>query len=471
MYDIIVVDDERDIRGLLSGILEDEGYSVRSAAHSEGFFELLKQRVPSLILLDIWLKRSDMDGMEILLKLQKTHPDIPVIMISGHGTVETAVRAMQYGAHNFLEKPIKIDHLLLLVSRALESAKIKQEHQEFIQKNRQEEPIELFGNSPAIQNTKNLALKHAPSNSRILVTGENGIGKKLLAKLIHGHSLRAKSPFVTISCKNKAQDVIEAELFGTHLINDPHMPEIVGALEKSHNGTLFIEGIEVLPKETQQKLTKFLVEKQYARVASNEKTVTADVRIIAATHIPPEDAVQQGLLTNDLFQRLNVVRICMPSLRDRREDIADILKNVTREIAQLHGFHEPSYSEDALVALQIFDWPGNIRQLRNIVENIVIMAQEKQDVPVSVSDLPHQVRETVQPISSQAGNVNYVNLSLRDAREVFEREYLIAQLSRFKSNISKTAQFVGMERSALHRKLRGLGISGKVPAQEESENA
>ncbi|MEM6603088.1 MAG: sigma-54 dependent transcriptional regulator [Pseudomonadota bacterium] len=469
MDDIIIVDDEKDIRSLLSGILEDEGYSTRSAADSDGFFTLLRERIPSLILLDIWLKRSVMDGMEILLKMRQSYADIPIIMISGHGTVETAVRAMQSGAYNFLEKPIKIDHLLLLVSRALEARRISQEHKIFVDK-LVHDPIELQGESQAIQAIRALALKHAPNNSRILMTGEAGTGKQTLAKFIHDNSLRSKGAFLAVSFKNKTQDQIEIELFGASEMNDPNMPCQAGALEKAHNGTVFMDGIEHLSKSTQQKLTKFLVEKQYARIMAPQKTVQCDVRVIASCHISPEEACAEGLLTSDFFQRLNVVRLNMPSLRERREDLTLLIGNISSEIAALHDLKAPEFLDEAMIALQIYDWPGNIRQLRNVIEHIVIMANDNDDAPISVADLPHELRDTVPPIGGNQ-QTNYMNLSLREAREIFEREYLLAQLSRFKSNVSKTAQFIGMERSALHRKLRGLGIAGRYASQFEDADS
>ena len=468
MRDVIIVDDEKDIRNLLSGILEDEGYTIRSAADSDSFFNLLKGRLPSLILLDIWLKKSKMDGMEILLTLRKYYPDIPVIMISGHGTVETAVRAMQAGAVNFLEKPIKVEHLLLLVGRTLEEQRIKQEHH-LLKAQMGTMPTLFTGNSSVMIHLRHLIEKHAPTNSRIILTGEVGTGKKTLAHMIHQNSLRADYPFIVMNPKNKSLDTIERELFGFNNNQNPEIPSSAGALEKAHNGTLYLDGIEYLPKSTQSKLTKFLVEKQYARIMSPEKTVESDIRVIAGISLIPELAVEENILSSDFFQRLNVVRLQMPALRERREDIAPLIHDITAEIAKIHETKLPHYTEEALIAMQIYDWPGNIRQLRNVVENIVIMSHERENLPITISDLPYELRDTVPPMLAGTDYGNYMNIPLREAREIFEREYLLAQLTRFKSNISKTAQFIGMERSALHRKLRGLGIAGRYTDSDSLE--
>jgi len=458
MKDIIIVDDEKDIRTLLSTILEDEGYQVRSVANSQELFDTLKGRLPNIILLDIWLKKSELDGIETLHKLVQYFPDIDVIMISGHGNIQTAVHAMQMGAYSFMEKPIKADYLLLILERLINIRKLKIAASPI--KDTKEIPAFLQGESASINMINGLLSKNIDKDSRILITGEIGTGKYDIAHYIHSHSSRSCNNFVSVRANFKMDaTTLEKTLFG---FSNPDNPEYVGqkgALEKAHTGTIYLEKIDLYPHSVQKKLIKFLVDKKFTRFMSADKIVHSDVRVIASLSTKPDIALQNNLLLNDLYVRLGIITIQMPSLRQRQEDIPVLIKAYTQEMAVKYNGYNPKFSQDLLDFLQTYQWQKNLRELRSMIKTLINDTYARNDYqPISLAHLPDHFKGSG---ASQSGGLlsqQNLNKPLRDAREIFERDYLVAQLTRFKGNISKTAQFVGMERSALHRKLRSLNI-------------
>lgn len=450
--DILIVDDESDIRTLTAGILEDEGYKTREAADSQGALEALAARRPSLVLLDIWLQGSDLDGLQILKKIKENHPDLPVLMMSGHGTVETAVTAIKDGAYDFIEKPFKSDRLLLNVRRAVEAARLRSENEEL--KLRVGSSLDLIGTSSAIKEIQQIIERAAPSNSRILIHGPSGSGKEIVARNIHARSQRADAPFVIVNCATMAPERVETELFGTEGEDGSRR---IGTFERAHGGTLVLDEVADMPLETQGKIVRVLQEQNFERVGGTYR-VQVDVRVISSTTRDLQAEVTAGRFREDLFYRLNVVPLTVPALADRREDIRALTDHFMHQAADATGQQARRLSEDALAALQSYDWPGNVRELRNVIERVLILAPGDNDMMLGASMLPTEFLDGIRRggISSDEG---YLSKQLRDAREDFEREYLSAQMSRFGGNISKTAQFVGMERSALHRKLKSLGLT------------
>lgn len=450
-HDILIVDDEPDIRSLLGGILSDEGYAVREAANADTAYAALSARAPQLVILDVWLESSKEDGLQILAQIKKDYADVPVLMISGHGTVKMAVTAIKQGAFDFLEKPFESDRLLLLVSRALENAQLRRENQEL--KTRSYATTELIGSSQAIQSLKSNIDKIAPTNSRVLILGPNGAGKELAARLIHQSSKRANGPFVMMNCASLEPDKFDEKLFGTES-NDARR---AGYLEQAHTGTLLLDEVADLPPETQAKLVRVLQDQSFTRVGGKTQ-VNVDVRVIGASARDLQSLTTAGKFRQDLFYRLNVVPLRLPALTERREDIPALIHYFLSRAAEATGTQAPKLGANAEVALQAHDWPGNIRQLRNVAEWLVIM-YGGSDKTLQAQDLPPDVQQNTPQVLNWEKGSEIMALPLRDAREVFEREYLLAQLSRFGGNISRTALFVGMERSALHRKLKLLGLS------------
>ncbi|MBI3435797.1 MAG: sigma-54-dependent Fis family transcriptional regulator [Proteobacteria bacterium] len=452
--DILIVDDEADIRDLVAGILEDEGYETRTARDSDDALTAISARRPNLVLLDIWLQGSRLDGLQLLDAIKAEHPELPVVMISGHGNIETAVAAIKRGAYEFIEKPFKADRLLLIADRALENSRLKREVKEL----KQFAPISggLIGHSPAINQLRQTIDKIAPTNSRILIVGPSGVGKELAARTIHARSARAQGPFVVINAAAITPERMEVELFGTEQSNGAHSRK-VGALEEAHNGTLFIDEIADMPRETQNRILRVLVDQTFARVGGVSK-VEVHVRIVSSTSRNLELEVREGRLREDLYHRLSVVPIRVPTLADRREDIPELIDYFMEQISQATGLPKRRVGEDAKAVLQSHDWPGNVRQLRNNVERLMILAGGDPDAVISAAMLPQDVGSMVPGMATGNGSETIMGLPLREAREVFERDYLRAQISRFGGNISRTAEFVGMERSALHRKLKALSI-------------
>jgi two-component system nitrogen regulation response regulator NtrX len=451
--DILIIDDEADIRDLVAGILEDEGYATRTARDSDDAAASISARRPNLIFLDIWLQGSRLDGLQMLANIKTEHPELPVVMISGHGNIETAVAAIKQGAYDFIEKPFKADRLVLVADRALETSRLKREVKEL--KQLAPHPATLVGNSGAVLHLRQTIEKAAPTNSRILIVGPSGAGKELVARSIHAMSSRAEAPFVVINAAAITPDRMETELFGTEQVNG--QARKVGALEEAHGGTLFIDEIGDLPRETQNKILRVLVDQTFLRAGGTTK-VEVNVRIITSTARNLEEEIAAGRFREDLFHRLSVVPIRVPPLTERREDVAALVEYFMDQISQATGLPKRRIGDDAMAVLQTHDWPGNVRQLRNNVERLMILAGGEPDAVITADMLPQDVGSMVPSMPKGAGGEHLMGMPLRDAREAFEREYLRAQISRFSGNISRTAEFVGMERSALHRKLKALGM-------------
>jgi two-component system nitrogen regulation response regulator NtrX len=453
--DILIIDDEADIRDLISDILKDAKYSTRTAVDSDSAFKAIAERVPSVLILDIWLQGSELDGLGILEMVKKKYPHMPVIMISGHGNIETAVAAIKTGAYDFIEKPFKEDRLLLLVARALEHARLKHENLEL--KTRGKLEMTLTGTSAAIQHIRLALDKIAPTASRVLITGAPGTGKEMLARLIHSRSPRANGNFVVMNVTGLTPDRAEAELFGVEDSNPTGGAEKLGVFERAHNGTLFIDEVADMPLELQGKVLRALQDQGFTRMRGNRR-VEVDVRVIAGSNRDLESAISTGLFREDLYYRLNVVPLRMPSLRDRREDIPDLCRYFLRRASEMAGLPVRELSEEALAMLQAYHWPGNVRQLRNMMEWLLIMTSDSREA-VNADELPPEILGSNPVLARPETNADIMSMALREARELFEKQYLAAQIERFGGNISKTSNFVGMERSALHRKLKMLGIT------------
>ncbi|MEW5727640.1 MAG: sigma-54 dependent transcriptional regulator [Pseudomonadota bacterium] len=459
-HDILIVDDEADIRALIAGILEDEGYSTREAANSDAALEAVRARRPSLVIQDIWLQGSALDGLGILDAVKRDHPDVPVVMISGHGTIETAVQAIKQGAYDFIEKPFKTDRLLIIVERAIEAARLRRENRELrLRVGAAGGTADLVGGSPFVQQIRAAIDKVAPTNSRVLVTGPAGSGKEVVARIIHGRSRRAEGPFVVLNCAAMHPDRMEMELFGTeHGVDGPDSPRKIGTFEQAHGGTLLLDEVADMPLETQGKIVRVLQDQTFERVGGG-KRVEVDVRVIASTNRDLQSEIAVGRFREDLFYRLNVVPVRVPSLRERKEDVPLLARHFMQMAAQAAGVQPRPLGEDALAALQAYDWPGNVRQLRNVMDWLLIMAPGDGGDPIRADMLPGEIGAITPAVLRWEKSSEIMTLPLREARELFEREYLLAQVNRFAGNISRTAAFVGMERSALHRKLKLLGVN------------
>ena len=456
-HDILIVDDEVDIRRLISGILVDEGYGTREAADGRSALEALRARRPSLVILDVWLQNSELDGLDLLAILKREHPIVPVVMISGHGTIETAVNAIKLGAYDFVEKPFKADRLLLVVERAVEAARLKRENEELRLKAGGE--IELVGQSSAVCHVRQAVERVAPTGSRVLVTGPAGSGKEVVARLIHARSRRSSGPFVVLSCATMRPERLEIELFGCEPgIEGPGSSGKIGTFEQAHGGTLLLDEVADMPMETQGKIVRALQEQTFERVGGNTR-VQVDVRVLAATNRDLSSLMTAGRFREDLYYRLSVVPVRVPALRERRDDIPPLVKHFMCRSAGSAGIPERGVSEDAMVALQTYDWPGNVRQLRNAVERLLIMAPGGPTEPIRADMLPPDIGAIAAAVPHRQNGLEVMSMPLREAREAFERQYLEAQILRFGGNISRTAAFVGMERSALHRKLKSLGLA------------
>lgn len=451
--DILIVDDEADIRELVAGVLEDEGHATRLARDSDEAIYAIEERRPSLVVLDVWLQGSRLDGLEILAHIKKQHPDLPIVVISGHGNIETAVTAIKRGAYDYIEKPFNADRLLLVVTRALETDKLKRENRDL--RERSVHSTEMVGRSAAISQLKTQIERVGPTNSRVMVTGPSGSGKELAARVLHGQSLRASGPFVVLNAAVLSPDTVEAELFGTE--DATGMPRKVGALEAAHGGTLYIDEVADMPIETQGKVLRVLVDQKFQRVGGDTK-VNVDVRIISSTSRDLPNEMAQKRFREDLFHRLNVVPLKVPALSERREDVPELVDYFIKQITSASGLPPRRIGDDAIAVLQTHGWPGNVRQLRNNVERLMILSDGDANSVITADLLPDEIGNAV-PLSANSGNEHLMSMPLREAREIFEREYLLAQINRFGGNISRTAEFVGMERSALHRKLRALGVS------------
>jgi two-component system nitrogen regulation response regulator NtrX len=451
--DILIVDDERDIRELVSGVLQDEGYETRSAADSDAALEAFATRRPSLVLLDVWLQGSALDGLELLDELKRRDPTIPVLVISGHGSLDTAVAAIRRGAVDFIEKPFEAERLLLLIERATETERLRREIASLRAAVGREE--DLTGNSTAINAVRATLKRVASTGSRVMVMGGPGVGKEVAARLLHGWSQRANAPFTVVSAARMMPERMEEELFGVEEGGDVVRP---GLLEQAHGGTLFLDEIADMPMATQARILRVLTDQSFTRVGG-QRIVRVDVRVVSATARDLNVEIAEGRFREDLYYRLNVVPVRIPGLAERREDIPALVDYFVAHYASERRVPTPEVAADAMVALQSYDWPGNVRQLRNVVERTVILAPGDRIGRIDVDLLPSEVLGDQGDLAGGVTATAIMGTPLREAREIFEREYLRVQIRRFSGNISRTATFIGMERSALHRKLKLLGIT------------
>lgn len=449
MSDILIVDDERDIRELISDILEDEGYATRLAGNSDDAMGAINAQAPGLMILDIWLKDSRMDGIDILKAVKRDNPDVPVVIISGHGNIEIAVAAIKQGAYDFIEKPFNIDQLLVVIRRAMETSRLRRENQSL--RRQDVSQAEMIGASASFRNLVGQLDKVTKSNGRVMLTGPAGSGKEVAARYIHANSNRADAPFVTVNCAGVAPERMEEVLFGRETSDRGVEP---GLLEQAHGGVIYFDEVADMPVGTQSKILRVLVDQQFQRVGGNDK-VRVDLRVISSTNRDLEQAIAAQTFRQELYHRLNVVPIPVPSLEERREDIPVLADHFIEEFNSAQGLPKRALSEDASALLQTMIWPGNVRQLKNMVERVLILGDGAG--PIEARELPGSEEpegEEGRVVLSGA----LATLPLREAREAFEREYLLTQINRFGGNISRTANFVGMERSALHRKLKSLGV-------------
>ena len=461
MSDILIVDDERDIRELIADILQDEGFQTRTAANSDEAIAALNDGEPSLMILDIWLKDSRMDGIDILKQVKRNNPDVPVIIISGHGNIEIAVAAIKQGAYDFIEKPFNIDQLMVVLNRALEANRLRRENAQL--RRGEVKAAEMLGASAAYKRMRDQLDKLSKSNGRVMLTGEPGAGKELAARYIHAHSPRASAPFIIVPCATIEPERMEEVLFGRES-NDRGIEP--GLLEQAHGGSIYFDAVADMPLGTQPKILRVLTEQQFARAGGSDK-VRVDLRVISSTNRDLPAEIAAGRFRQELYDRLNVVPLAVPSLADRREDIPMLAAYFMAQVHDEQGLPIRELSEESAAALQAMDWPGNIRQLRNVIERVLILAEDNG--PIRPNELQGQGAPQGEGADTLTLGPRITALPLREARELFEREYLLNQINRFGGNISRTAQFVGMERSALHRKLKSLGVVGGRAIDDEDE--
>ncbi|WP_370161625.1 nitrogen assimilation response regulator NtrX [Limimaricola soesokkakensis] len=449
MGDILITDDERDIRELISDILRDEGYSTRLAGTSDECMSAIEDEVPALMILDIWLKDSRMDGIDILKAVKREHPGVPIVIISGHGNIEIAVAAIKQGAYDFIEKPFNIDQLLVVIKRAMETSRLRRENSEL--RRGDTAPAEMLGDSAAFRSLRSQLDKVTRSNGRVMLSGHPGSGKEVAARYIHANSNRADAPFVTVNSITIEPNRMEEVLFGRE---SPEKGIEKGLLEQANGGVIYFDEVADMPLGTQSKILRVLVDQSFHRVGGSEK-VQVDLRVISSTNRDLQAAIQGGSFRQELYHRLNVVPIHVPGLEERREDIPLLAEHFIAELNRSQGLPLRPLGEDARALLQTMLWPGNIRQLKNVIERVLILGDSSGEI--TAKELPG-----LEDPGSEEGRVvlsgGLATLPLREARELFEREYLLTQINRFGGNISRTAAFVGMERSALHRKLKSLGV-------------
>lgn len=458
MSDILIVDDERDIRELVSDILRDEGYQTRLAANADEAMAALEAELPALMVLDIWLKDSRMDGIDILKQVKRNTPEVPVVIISGHGNIEIAVAAIKQGAYDFIEKPFNIDQLMVVIGRAMETSRLRRENSTL--RRRDSEPADMLGQSAPLKRLRDQLDKVAKSNGRVMLTGEPGAGKELAARYIHAHSPRADAPFVVVPCATIEPDRMEEVLFGREGAERGVEP---GLLEQANGGVIYFDEVADMPPGTQSKILRVLTEQQFTRVGGSDQ-VRVDLRVVSSTNRDLGAEIAAGRFRQELYDRLNVVPVAVPSLADRRDDIPVLAQHFIDRCHQTQGLVARELPAETVAALQAMRWPGNIRQLRNVIERVLILAEDSG--PIQPAELEPQ-GATASGGEALVIGPTITALPLREAREMFEREYLLAQINRFGGNISRTASFVGMERSALHRKLKSLGVVGGVRNDDE----
>jgi two-component system nitrogen regulation response regulator NtrX len=458
--DILIVDDERDIRELVAGVLSDEGYACRLAGDSTGALAAIDERRPSLVLLDVWLHGSPMDGLEVLDEIKKREPELPVLIFSGHGNIDTAVSAITRGAVDFIEKPFEAERLLLLVERATETDRLRRENarlrRDFVMAD------EFTGNSAAINAVRATLKRVAHTGSRVLITGPAGSGKEVAARLLHSWSPRSDNAFVTVNSARITPERFEQELFGEEA--DGKLVR-AGLLEMADGGTLFLDEVADMPESSQARILRVLTEQAFVRVGGHRQ-IRVDVRVVSSSSRPLEREIAERRFREDLYYRLNVVPVAIPPLTERRDDIPALIDHFFARFASEQGLAAPAVASEAIAALQSYDWPGNVRQLRNVAERTMILAPRGRLARIEADMLPAEILST--PLVSEGTAASLMGAPLREARENFEREYLRVQIRRFSGNISKTASFIGMERSALHRKLKLLGM---VERREDEDDA
>ena len=462
MSDILIVDDERDIRELISEILIDEGYTTRLAGTADDAMREVTSQSPGLLILDIWLKDSDMDGIDILKKVKSDYPEVPVVIISGHGNIEIAVAAIKQGAYDFIEKPFNIDQLLVVIRRAMETSRLRREN---ITLRKKDAPVsDLIGSSAGFRALVSQLDKVAKSNSRIMLRGGSGVGKETAARYIHAQSDRAAGPFVVVGCATIEPDRMEEVLFGRES-GDQNWAQ--GLLEQAHGGVIYFDEVADMPLVTQSKILRVLVDQKFQRVGGNDQ-IKVDLRVLSSTSCDLEVEIAERRFREELYHRLNVVPVEVPTLEERREDIPELVEHFVEHFNQTQGLNMRKLSDDAATLLQTLPWPGNIRQLKNVIERILILSDGTG--PISADEIPTDKQKSAGANDGGGMSANWATLPLREARAAFEREYLITQINRFGGNISKTANFVGMERSALHRKLKSLGVvsGNKSKSAEEA---
>ncbi len=450
--DILIVDDEQDIRDLVSGVLEDEGFSTRTAADSSEALAALAERRPSLALLDVWLQGSKLDGLQLLEEIKRRDPTLPVLIISGHGNLDTAVAAIRQGAVDFIEKPFEAEHLVHLVTRATETERLRRENE--VLRQQVGNDMELTGSSAAINNVRATLKRVAATGSRVLISGPAGVGKEVAARLLHNWSQRVRGPFIVVTAARMTPERVEEELFGVEEGSDFSRP---GLLEQAHGGTLFLDEIADMPLSTQAKILRVLTDQSFTRVGG-QRTVKVDMRVISSTARNLAEEIAAGRFREDLYYRLNVVPVHLPALAERREDIPELVIHFAARYAAESRISTPEVSDDAMAALQAYDWPGNVRQLRNVIERTIILAPGERIGSIDIDMLPPELLSDQAQLTPSEAVKAIMGTPLREARETFEREYLRVQIRRFSGNISRTANFIGMERSALHRKLKALGL-------------
>ncbi len=450
MGDILITDDERDIRELISDILKDEGYTTRLAGTSEQCMAEIAKEPPALMILDIWLKDSAMDGIDILKAVKRDHPNVPIVIISGHGNIEIAVAAIKQGAYDFIEKPFNIDQLLVVIRRAMETSRLRRENTEL--KRGETVPADMIGESAAFRALRAQLDKVTRSNGRVMLTGAAGAGKEIAARYIHAKSNRAQAPFVCVNSASIEPDRMEEVLFGRESAEKGIEK---GLLEEANGGVIYFDEVSDMPPGTQSKILRVLVDQQFQRVGGADK-VQVDLRVISSTNRDLQAEIEAGTFRQELYHRLNVVPIHVPSLEERREDIPLLAEHFIQVFNRTQGLPLKALSEDARAVLQTMVWPGNVRQLKNVIERVLILGDGSEEI--TARDLPSTEAAPGEGEGRVVLSGGLATLPLREARELFEREYLLTQINRFGGNISRTAAFVGMERSALHRKLKSLGV-------------